>query len=129
MRRRDLFALPVAAILPAPAGQPPERSARVVQIVLNQADPYAQLERLWHFGAPVRVVARAHPAWWPSPMELPDQWQAWVETCDGSTVVVVCRPREAAPSPSCAITSRLASLIIQSLRLPAVASAAPAARA
>ncbi|QOY89089.1 hypothetical protein [Paludibaculum fermentans] len=117
MRRRDLFALPVAALLPAPAGYPPERSGRVVRLVLNQADPYAQLERLWHFGAPVRVVARAHPAWWPSPVELPDRWQAWVETLDGSTVVVVCRPLEAAPPPNLDMAGRVTSLIAQSLRI------------
>ncbi|MGC4049016.1 MAG: hypothetical protein QM757_05800 [Paludibaculum sp.] len=116
MRRRDLFALPAAALLPAPVEDWAQGPRKVVKVILNQSDPYSQLERLWHFGVPVRVVARAHPAWWPSPLELPDRWQAWVETTDGPTVLIECRPRWNA-RPACPVQAGgVSGLIARSLR-------------
>lgn len=92
MRRRDLFALPAAVAWPGFGKTRPG----IVRLTLDEPDPYAQLERLWRFGAPVRVVARPHPAWWPSPVELPDRWQAWVETREGARVRILCNPRRMA---------------------------------
>ncbi|MGJ5819431.1 hypothetical protein [Paludibaculum fermentans] len=116
MRRRDLFALPAAALLPAPAALPAKRPRKTVKLLLDQADPYAQLEHLWHFGVPAKVFVRAHPAWWPSALELPDRWQAWVETRDGVTVLISCLPREGTVTPSAGRTGRVSSLIASSLR-------------
>lgn len=116
MRRRDLFALPAAAMLPVPAETSANGPRKVVKVILNQTDPYSQLDRLWHFGTPVRVVARAHPAWWPSRVELPDRWQAWVETVDGPNVLIECRPPHATPRPEPIRTGRISMLIARSLR-------------
>lgn len=116
MRRRDLFALPATALLTAPAKAAAEGPRKVVKVILNQKDPYSQLERLWHFGTPLRVVARAHPAWWPSRVELPDRWQAWVETADGATVLIECRPQQATTSPGPIRTGRVSTLIARSLQ-------------
>ncbi|MBN9659728.1 MAG: hypothetical protein J0H49_16205 [Acidobacteria bacterium] len=116
MRRRDLFALPAAVMLPAPSQTAEQGPRKVVKVILNQEDPYSQLERLWHFGTPVRIVTRPHPDWWPSRVELPDRWQAWVETIDGATVLIECRPRRATAFPHSARTGRVSSLIAGSLR-------------
>lgn len=116
MRRRDLFALPAAAMLPVPAEAAANDPRRVVKVILNQADPYSQLDRLWRFGSPLRIVARAHPAWWPSQIELPDRWQAWVETIDGSTVLIECRPQQATPILKPIRKGQVSTLIARALR-------------
>lgn len=119
MRRRDLFALPALAAWPRPrAGRPID-----VRLMLTEPDPFAQLDRIWRFGTPVRVVARPHPAWWPSPVELPDRWQAWIETRNGARVRIVCNPRHLAAQPSAG--GRVSALVGAAL----TATVAPASAA
>ncbi|WP_321477997.1 hypothetical protein [uncultured Paludibaculum sp.] len=115
MRRRELLTLPAFAVLPAPERRGLYQDRKVVILLLDQPDPFDQLDRLWRYGAPLRVVARAHPAWWPSKVELPDRWQAWVETSDGRVVRILCRPR-AATAPSAArdigaVSAKIASAL------------------
>lgn len=122
MRRRDLFALPAAAALPAPAfsGAP-----RVAVVELSSATPLEELASAWtdrRLPDPVRVVARAHPAWWPSPHELPACWRAWFDLPDGTAVVAV---RSAHPAtrpesvPPLAAARRLAAALTSAASWPA----------
>lgn len=95
MRRREFLALPAVAGLPAV--QSPRAPRPRATLRLTSARPFDEFSRLWlrhGFGDARRVTARAHPAWWPSPTELPDRWQAWIELADHSAVRVLCQPRQ-----------------------------------
>lgn len=88
MRRREFLALPAAAALP---GNVLPEAPAVAVVRLSSAVPFAELARHWAARGlpdPVRIVARAHPGWWPSKTELPESWRAWLELPDGSAVVV-----------------------------------------
>ncbi len=90
MRRREFLILPAGAgILAAEVG----RNPAVVTLRVGGEDPFAALDRAWVFGRPSRIVARAHGAWWPSLNDLPNSWQAWIETEWRERVLVICAQR------------------------------------
>jgi hypothetical protein len=90
MRRREFLILPAGAgILTADLG----RSPAVVRVRVGGEDPFGALDRAWVYGRPSRVMARAHGAWWPSAQDLPNSWQAWIETEWGERVLVTCAQR------------------------------------
>jgi len=103
MRRREFLILPAGAgILAAEVGRIPA----VVTIRVGGEDPFAALDRAWVFGRPSRILARAQGAWWPSPHDLPNSWQAWIETERGERVLVICagRGRHAPSRPGVGMT-------------------------
>jgi len=125
MRRRDFLCFPAAvAALPCP----PHR-LRLATLRLDSLRPLSEFSTWWalHGAAePLRIVARPHPLWWPSPANLPERWQAWFDLSGGAALIVICEPLTPSTSPPpatpdlehhCPVTRRLAA---------ALTSAAPA---
>jgi len=67
-----------------------EKASVVHRLVLDCAEPLAELGRVWRYGAARRVMVRAEGAWWAADV-MPDRWQAWVEVAGGDAVHVVAR--------------------------------------
>jgi hypothetical protein len=125
--RRALFALAAVPRVRAArrygAATPPS-AERVLLVSPAPWNELARACRMRGLDAPVRVVARAHCAWWVHSSLLPDRWQAWIEFSDGTALVAECVPQDALQAERPERISAVTRAVAAALRRSGAAAAA-----